>query len=200
MKIIEDITSFIFAESDVEKADIIFIPGGTYPEAAEKAAQLWKQGYAGLIMPSGRFSIKKTEFPGPKTGADRYDGSYASEWAFLRDVLIKNGVDEGVIMKEDQARYTYQNALMSKQILDEARLQVDKAIICCKAFHARRCLMYYQLCFPMTTFYIAPVETQNINKDNWFKTAQGIERVLGELERCGGQFKEILGTSLLQEL
>lgn len=200
MKIIEDITNFIFVESMLEKADILFIPGGTNPKVAERAAVLWKQGYAQRILPSGLYSINKTGFQRTKTDDDRYGGTYESEWAFLKDVLINNGVDEHMIMKEDQSRYTYQNALMSRQAVDEAHLQVDHAILCCKAFHARRCLMYYQLCFPKTTFYIAPVESQNINKDNWFKTAQGIEQVLGELERCGGQFKEILETNLLQEL
>ena len=28
----------------------------------------------------------------------------------------------------------------------------------------------------------------NITKDNWYKTEQGIDRVLGELARCGNQF------------
>ena len=37
---------------------------------------------------------------------------------------------------------------MSCIIADENQLEINKAIIVCKAFHARRCLMLYQLAFP----------------------------------------------------
>jgi hypothetical protein len=34
MRTIDDITNFIFLEDQLEKADIIFIPGGSYAEIA----------------------------------------------------------------------------------------------------------------------------------------------------------------------
>ena len=37
---------FVFAENKPEKADIIFVPGNGFPEMAEKAASLYKEGYA----------------------------------------------------------------------------------------------------------------------------------------------------------
>jgi hypothetical protein len=106
MNIIHDITNFIFVENELEKADIIFIPGGSWPEPTEKAAELW--------------------------------------------------------------------------------------IKCCKAFHARRCLMYYSWAYPETEFVVYPVEVQGINKSNWFINDYGIEKVMGELMRCGAQFKEAI--------
>lgn len=39
-------TNFIFINSKLEKADIIFIHGGLYPEIAETAAKLWENRYA----------------------------------------------------------------------------------------------------------------------------------------------------------
>ena len=44
MKIINDITDFIFLEDEMEEADIIFIPGGSHPELGEYAAEVWKKG------------------------------------------------------------------------------------------------------------------------------------------------------------
>ncbi len=44
MKYIDDITKFIFISDEPIKADIIFIPGGSYPEIAETAAKLWNIG------------------------------------------------------------------------------------------------------------------------------------------------------------
>ena len=59
---LDGITSFIFQEDQPEKADIIFVPGGNYPEAAERAAQLYLEGYAPLICPSGKYSRLKRHF------------------------------------------------------------------------------------------------------------------------------------------
>ena len=40
-RFIEQISEFIFAEDEPEKADIIFIPGNGYSQMAEKAAALY---------------------------------------------------------------------------------------------------------------------------------------------------------------
>ena len=61
-------------------------------------------------------------------------------------------------------------------------------MIVCRAVHARRCLTLYSLVFPGTKFYVCPVVCMGITKENWYKTEQGINRVLGELARCGNQF------------
>ena len=67
-------------------------------------------------------------------------------------------------------------------------LITDSSMIVCKAFHARRCLMLYQIAFPDVSFIVQPVHCYNITKDNWYTTEEGIDRVLGELTRCGNQF------------
>jgi len=63
-------------------------------------------------------------------------------------------------------------------------------MICCKSFHARRCLMLYQLAFPEAEIYVVPVDCYGITRDNWYTQEYGIDRVLGELARCGNQFVE----------
>ena len=42
------------------------------------------------------------------------------------------------------------------------------------------------------SFIVRPVHCYNITKDNWYTTEEGIDRVLGELARCGNQFVEDL--------
>lgn len=54
--------------------------------------------------------------------------------------------------------------------------------------------MYYQSLYPKTQFTICPTETQGVNREDWFKTNEGIEKVMGELERCGNQFVDIIKT------
>jgi uncharacterized SAM-binding protein YcdF (DUF218 family) len=192
MYIIDDITRFIFVEDEPREADIIFIPGGSFPELPEKAAELYRAGYAPLLLPSGGFSIKTGSFPGSKSRADIYNGDYQTECDFYTDVLIKNGVPASAIIREDKSTYTKQNALFSRNVADENRLTVKRAIICCKNFHARRCLMYYQFAFPNTELLVVPAEVRGINRHNWFLSEYAFEQVMGELARCGNQLNEEL--------
>ena len=48
--------------------------------------------------------------------------------------------------------------------------------------------MLYQMAFPDVKINVCPVNCYNITKDNWFMTEYGIDRILGELTRCGNQF------------
>lgn len=187
MRFYDGITEFIFAEHQPEAADIIFVPGGNEPGLASHAASLYHQGYAPYILPSGRCSITEGTFTCPEPGLD-----CRTEWAYFREILRREGVPESAILREDQATYTYENAVYSRRQIRKAGLEIRKAILCCQAFHARRCLMYYQEQFPDTVFLVSPVVTKGISKENWFTTKHGIETVLGEVERCGAQFHEIM--------
>ena len=189
---LNDISNFIFIKDEIEKADIIFIPGGSYPEIAEEAAKLWGRGYSNIILPSGAYGINIGCFRGPKSKKEIYSKKYKTEWEFLSDVLINNGVKKDCILKEDKATFTYENAIYSKKVTESLGIEIKKAIICCKSYHARRCLMYYETLYQGTKFIVHTVDIDNIKKDNWYKTKEGINLVLGELERYGWQFKDIL--------
>lgn len=190
-KFLSNFTDFIFLEDQPQEADIIFVPGNGFPQMAEKAAQLWKEGYAPRVLPSGRYSVLTGKFAGVQAEIQKYSGEYETEWDFLYDVLIKNGVDGQAVLKENQATYTYQNAIYSRKVTDAAGIEIKKAIICCKAQHARRCRMYYQLLYPETDFMICPSDV-GINRTNWFLSEEGIGEVLGVVERCGKQFHKIV--------
>ena len=190
-KFLQQFTDFIFVEDPPLPSDIIFIPGNGYPQMAERAAALWKDGLAPLLLPSGKYSTLSGHFSGVQAGRSRYPGPYETEWEFLRDVLLKNGVPESAILREDTATYTYENALRSRALTDSLGLAVHRAILCCHAWHARRCLLYYQLLFPEAELLVCPSDT-GINRENWQDTGEGIDLVLGEIERCGGQFHKIL--------
>lgn len=187
-RIINDITKFIFVEDKPQKVDAIFLPGGSHPEQPEYAVELYRKGYAKWLVPSGGISVKRDKWPGVRSKADIYNGDYQSDCDFFTDVFIKNGVPSDVIVGEDKSGHTRDNAFLSRMVVEESGLDIKKALIVCKAFHARRCLMLYQMAFPDTTFYVCPVVCMGITKENWYKTEQGIDRVLGELARCGNQF------------
>lgn len=187
-KIITDISNFIFISDTPEKADAIFLPGGSHPQQPEYAAELYKKGFVKWLVPSGGVSVKRDKWPGVRSKADVYDGNYKTDCEFFTDVLIKNGVPAEAIIGEDKSGHTRDNAFFSRKAVDEKGIEIKTAIIVCKAFHARRCLMLYQTAFPDVTFKVCPVSCYNITKDNWYKTEEGIDRVMGELARCGNQF------------
>ena len=191
LKIIDDISNFIFFEDKLELVDAILIPGGNYPELPQRAADLWKQGYAPYVVPSGRYSIKYGRFLGVKSQMETFQEDYETECDFFTDVLVRSGVDKKWILQEKEAQCTADNARYTKKLLEEKKIELKKAIICCKGFHARRCLMFYQFYFPDTEFFVAPVyepERNHITKDNWYLTEEGLTKVLGELTRVGTQF------------
>ncbi|WP_243156414.1 ElyC/SanA/YdcF family protein [Clostridium sp. C8-1-8] len=197
MNAITDITNFIFIEGEPKVADIIFIPGGSYAELGEKAAKLWHDRYAPLILPSGRHNPHEKLFFNPSVKTDNYGSHYNTEWDFCNDVLYKNGVDKNAILREDTAESTYENAFKSREITDNLGLHINRAIICCKSSHARRCYMYYQWAFPNVELIICPCDVQGIRKDNWFTSEVGINVVMDEVRKIGTQFKNYFKENIL---
>lgn len=174
----QGITDFIFMNDDPEKSDVIFLPGGHYPQGAVRAAQLYREGFAPLILPSGRFSKPVGVF----------EGEEGTEWKYLQTILLEQGIPENAILKEDRATFTWENAIFSRQVLEELNISVRKALLVCQAFHARRAYTYYKQQFPETRILVCPVITKDITKDNWFLDEDKTRVVLGELSRCGQQF------------
>ena len=185
MGFVQDITDFIFVEHEPEQADIIFIPGGDQGALAVTAARLYKAGYAPYVLPSGRFSkpVGHCRIPGYEE---------RTEWDFLHELLVREGVPDSAILEEKKATYTYENAIYSRKVTDSQGLSIKKAILCPQACHARRALLYYKVCFPETEFFVCPTVTREISRDNWFLDEKKIDIVLGELEKCGSQFHQIL--------
>ena len=197
-RIITDISNYIFVSDEPEKVDAIFLPGGSHPEQPEYAAELYRKGYAKWIIPSGGVSVKRDKWPGVRSKADIYNGNYQSDCEFFTDVFVKNGVPADVIVGEDKSGHTRDNAFLSRKVIDEKGITIKTALIVCKAFHARRCLMLYQMAFPSVDFKVCPVHCYDITKENWYTTEQGVERVLGELARYGNQFVSDIKTYLIQ--
>ncbi|MGG1556073.1 YdcF family protein [Paenibacillus ferrarius] len=167
------ITDFMFIETNIDPADVIMVPGGSHPQLMEKAVELFHQGLAPYILPSGGST------PNVKS----------TVWEFLRDIGIALGVPENAILREDKATNTFENSRFSKQILQQMGIRPSKAILVCKSYHARRALLTYQVDFNETTFMVAPVtDKTGTNKDNWFLDEKRINFVMKELTKVGQYF------------
>ncbi|WP_054707293.1 YdcF family protein [Bacillus sp. JCM 19041] len=168
------ITEFIFVETEIEKGDLILIPGASQPQLMERAVALYKQGIAPMILPSG----------------GRNPRLAITEWAYLRDIGLAEGVPDHVILKEDRAKHTFENASFSLEVIRENNIRSQKVILVCKAGHARRALLTYQTVFPKETkFFVAPVIDQSgISKENWMLSEEGVRFVMAEVEKVGKYF------------
>lgn len=182
-KFLEEMTNFIFLEDEPQKADVIFVPGSEEGALAKTAAKLYLEGYAPLIIPSGKYA---------KWTGHSIVGEFETESDYFAYLMMEEGVPESAILKEREATYTYQNAINTRKLLDERGIEVKRAILCCQAYHARRSRLYYQVLFPDTEILVCPTVTKGITRDNWFKSRESADIVLGEIERCGSQFHEIV--------
>lgn len=186
-------TEYIFLRDEPKRADVIFIPGCMNYLLPEYAAHLCNSGFAKYIIPSGRHSITRGELTRQSPREKyRFDGD--SEAEFFAHVLRANGVAEDAILCECESEYTYQNAFFTRALTDREGICVNKALLVCRPFHARRAYSYYKWAFPDTDILVCPAEKDEINAENWFLTESGTDRVLGELKRISDYF-----ASLVQE-
>lgn len=94
-------------------------------DRATHAIQLYKLGKIKKILITGGQGLNPTN---PNTEA-----------ALLRDFMLIAGVDEDDIILEDQAKNTYQNAVFTKEILDNLGYsETQKHLLITSAFHMYR--------------------------------------------------------------
>lgn len=173
-----------------QKSAVILIPGSSHPEITEKAAQLYHEGFAPYILPSGKFSSKLGHFPSERIADSRYSGDYATEHAYCKHILMANGVPESAILQEDQSTNTMENAAFSAHVLRSIGLEVRQAILCCQAYHARRAYLSYACHFPDTKLLVVPSPTQGIRAEDWYRNEKSYQKVLQELAKCGIYFTD----------
>ena len=169
------ITEFIFVRDEEKAADIIMVLGGSHPQLAKKAAEIYRLGLAPFIIFSGGYNKKIPQ--------------YNSEADFLAQVADKSGVPIDAILMEREAGHTFDNALLSRQVIKNSGLKIEKALLVCKAYHARRALMTYQTVFPELEFIVLPIiDKREITRDNWFLSQDSIEVVMSEVRKIGTYF------------
>ncbi|WP_426452921.1 YdcF family protein [Paenibacillus sp. S-38] len=123
----------------------------------------------------------------------------STEWEFLRHVGLSLGVPDTAILREDQAAHTFDNARLSREVLQQAGIHPRSFTLVCKNYHARGALLTYQLHFPReTVFHVSPVvDNTGITKENWHLEESKIHCVMNELEKVGTYFRpHILRSSM----
>ncbi len=190
---IQDITNFIFLNDSPRKADIILLPGTSHHQITERAAELYRQGYAPYILPSGKYSSSLGRFASEKVTEPRYQGEHETDFAYCKSILLANDVPESAILREDKSTNTMENAAFSAQALKNLGIEPKTAILCCQSFHARRAFQSYACHFPHTEILVVPTDTQGITAKSWFQSEKSFQKVLKELAKCGVYFTGQMG-------
>jgi uncharacterized SAM-binding protein YcdF (DUF218 family) len=192
-RLINDITNYIFMDDTPQKSDIILIPGSSKWQITEKAAELYRAGFAPLILPSGRYSSSLGRFANENVPIGRYKSDFTTDFEYCRHILLANGVHDSAIICEDRATNTMENAMYSAEVVKLLNLKLERAIICCQSFHARRAFISYACYFKGVELLMIPSDTQGITSSNWYKSESTFKKTLREMEKCGEYFVDCYG-------
>ena len=169
---IQRITELIFARSKPRALDLMIVLGSPNPTACYPAIEMFRAGLVPWIV---------------VTGCGR-DGALP-EWQILKDALLAGGVPEKHILVERDATNTLENIKLSARLIAQQLgwSSIRRIGLSCKPMHARRALLTAQSHLPpgLSISLHCPTDPMDIQPDNWWRSQQGLIRVMGELRRIG---------------
>lgn len=126
LKHLQILWDYLKLNQSLTKSDLLLVAGSHDLRIADKAVELFKEGYAPLILFSGGFgTITKDLWKEP-------------EAVVLSNIVIKNGVPKESILIEDKAKNTGENITLSYELLKRDRELPKTIILLTKPFMERR--------------------------------------------------------------
>ena len=156
---------FLVVNERTRRCDaIVVLSGETVPRVA-KAVELYKQGYAGLIIMSGggRLTSKLTD-------AD-----------LMMIEAVDLGVSSSVLLKEDKSESTYENAVNVKKIIVEHHIK--SFLLITSNYHTRRSKYVFEHALKGTgvEFVTVSAPDNKFSPNTWWKNHEGQQKALTEL-------------------
>ncbi|MGG1677827.1 YdcF family protein [Neobacillus sp. NRS-1170] len=160
---------FLVAKDTVQKADAIIVLSGDRGERVEKAAELYHQGYGKYFVISGGII---------------YNDVTAAE--LMKEHALKLGVPESVIILEDRADSTYENADFTRRVIKS--YPIDSAIVVSSNYHMKRVKMIFDRDFEHSgvKLYYAGVKDRYFNKTKWWSNNKSIMITVNEYLKMAG--------------
>jgi uncharacterized SAM-binding protein YcdF (DUF218 family) len=115
---------YMLMHQKLKQADMIFVLGSNDIRVADRAAEIYKQGYAPLILCAGG-NGKASDFSEP-------------EAKIFSERIIALGVPKENIILEPNSTNTGENILFSKKLLQQKEIEVKKIIAVQKPYMERR--------------------------------------------------------------
>jgi uncharacterized SAM-binding protein YcdF (DUF218 family) len=158
---------FLSPQSQLRHADLIVaISGGETPQRTREAVQLYKEGYAPLVL----FSGAAADLSGP------------SNAAAMRSDAIAQGVPASAILIEPDSATTAENAADTAPIIRS--INAHTIILVTSPYHQRRAsLSFQQMLGPSVTIINHSAADSVWRKSTWWRQPATIELTLSELQK-----------------
>ncbi len=154
------------------KSDCIFVLCSMDTRVAERAVQLYHDGYASYVLFSGgRGVLTKDIFNKP-------------EAEVFKDIAIKLGVPENAVLIENKSTNTGENVMFSKKLLEERGLNFNSFILVQKPYMERRTYATFKKIWSEKSFVVTSpmLSYEEYIKDENFKQLT-INVMVGDLQR-----------------
>lgn len=159
------------AVTDVpDRADVIFVFGSQALAVPKRAAELYHDGYAPIVLASGRYG---------RMTRDVFD---QPEALVFRDRLVQDGVPPAAIVTETEAGNTLENVRFGVAALHRKRIAVASALLVAKPFVMRRCAATFARQAPDIRVRCCPPQTDLVRSIDR-APASFAARLVAELDR-----------------
>ncbi|BAU28088.1 uncharacterized SAM-binding protein YcdF (DUF218 family) [Aneurinibacillus soli] len=161
--IVKGIAQFLIVQDNPKKSDAVLVLGGEHDkERTKRAAQLFHAGYAVHYVVS--------------------DGGYNYKGAKITDEMAKAAelykVPRSVIVMEDKALSTYDNAVYTRQLMEKEGWK--SAIVVTSNWHTRRAKMTFDKVYKDSGITLSYASAEDTTLENWWGDLEKSKIVLKE--------------------
>lgn len=154
------------------KSDCILVLGSHDTRVAERAAEVYRQGYAPLVVMSGGLGrLTKESFT-------------QSEASLFAEIAMQHGVPKEAILTEDKSTNTGENIVFSRQLFLEKGLRPTSIILVQKPYMERRSYATFKKVWPEPSVCVT---SPQISFEDYSTPSLPIEKVInimvGDLQR-----------------
>jgi uncharacterized SAM-binding protein YcdF (DUF218 family) len=164
------IWDYMLMHQELKPMDAIFALGSNDTRTAERAAELYIQGYAPYVICSGGFGVK-TIFEKP-------------EAEIFADILLAKGVPADKIIVENKAMNTGENVLFTRELLKQKGFDFTSFILVQKPYMERRTYATFRKQWPEADCIVT---SPNVSFEVYAKDEHDKDRwtdlMVGDLQR-----------------
>jgi len=127
----QKIWDYMLMHHELKKADLIMVLGSRDTRTAEYAAELYREGWAPLVLFSGSGTVHEG-----KPGREQFVGT--TEADLFADIAMKEGVPKESVIIENESQNTGDNYAFSMDKLRKHGIELKRVIAVQKPFMERR--------------------------------------------------------------
>lgn len=171
-KLVKTIWDYHHMSHRLEKADLIIVMGSSDTQVAVRAAKVFKESWAPLVITTGGFGrISKKKWDKP-------------EAEVFAEIMVKHGVPSEKILVENKSSNTSENIEFARNVLRNGGVKVRKVILIHKPYGERRAYATFRKVWPGPKVIVtSPQLSFEKYKREGVSKEEMIHIVVGDLQR-----------------